>query len=374
MADKLDTKSGCSVEEALLEVPNDKMLHQLLLHGATKDRSADQFRLAAYLGELGVRPEAAVTLIKFADSRWGKFSKRADWAERIAQLIAAYREKFQSHSSLASLRPMTMDQLKAETPEVEWAIEGLLAVATYGLITGATGVGKSTVAMQMGMVWSKGGDWNDYKFHKARILYGSHEMGPNEILYFTDKLQTTFTFGEEDVFHIIPAGQTISVLTQEGRDFYLQYVDDYDVFVFDTVSSSTHLPMLDERTAPGIVSFFADLNSLGKTVLALGHDTKDAAKQGILRAESMYGHRLLMDRSSLIMRLDQENLEDDEHVTMMFPKTRLSRKPKAAVYYKDPETLWLSRTTDEPFQSKRRKSTKQVLKDAGVEVEGNPFE
>jgi len=329
------------------------------------------------LGESSVRPEATDTLIRYADKRWGKFSTRPDAEERYAQLFDHYLAKYRAPSNqLKQVKPVSLAQLKAETPDVEWAIEGLLAKYTYGLITGPTGVGKSTLAMQIGIPWSKGGEWNDWVFPKARVLYGSLEMGPNEILYFTDKLQLGLPLGPEDIFHMLPVGQTVSVLTQEGRDFYLQYVDDYDVFMFDTVSSSTHLPMLDERTAPGIVNFFGELNGMGKTVVALGHDTKDAAKAGILRAESMYGHRLLMDRASLIARMEMEDLEDDEHVTIIWPKVRLAKKPATAVYLKDPQTLWLTKTTDPPFSRKRKGSKQDVratLKAAGVEMEGEVF-
>lgn len=367
---------GIPVEQALFEVPNDNRLKALLLSKAErKDRSGDLYHLAAYLGELGVRPEAAISLIAYADKQWGKFSQRADWAERLAQLFVSYREKYNPQTFLQSLRPVTLQELQASTPEIEWAVEDLMAIATYGLISGATGVGKSTAAMQIGMTWAKGGEWNDLVFKKSRVLYASLEMGPHEILYFSTKLQTAIPLSEDETFHVLPIGQSVSVLTQEGRDFYLQYIDDYDVFMFDTVSSSTHLPMLDERTAPGIVSFFAELNNLGKTVLALGHDTKDAAKQGILRAEAMYGHRLLMDRASLIMRMEQEDLTDDERVAILFPKVRLAPKPKPLIYLKDMNTLILTKTTEEPkfLQGKGRakangKSVRRTLEDAGIDT------
>ncbi len=357
------------LKKALLEAGrlDEKLLHLLQYGGDGSDRSGALYKLASCLGEQGIRPEVAITLIKYADQEWGKFAKRADWQERIGQLFSRYSEAYKPTAFLAGIKPLSLTQLKDETPEIEWAIEGLLAKNTYGLITGGTGAGKSTFAMQFGMAWSKGGEWNDYNFAntKARILFGSHEMGPNEVLYFSESLQIACPMGEDDVFHVLPIGQTVSVLTQQGRDFYLQYADDYDVFMFDTVSSSTHLPMLDERTAPGLVSFFHELTGLGKTVVALGHDIKDAKRAGNLTAESMYGHRLLMDQSSLIIRLDQEDPEDDEHVTFIFPKVRLARKPKAAVYYKDPTTLWMTKTQDTPFQ--RKKSPRQVARAAGFD-------
>ena len=323
------------------------------------------------LGEVGVRPEAALTLIKWADKRWDKFHKRADWAERLGQLFDAYKERYKPSTKLAAMRPVNLKTLKANTPEIEWAVEGLLAKYTYGLLTGPTGVGKTQVALQMGMMWAKGGEWNDWVFPKLRVLYGSHEMGPNELLVFTDKLQLTWEQGEDEVFDVIPVGETISVLTQEGRDFYLQYIDDYDVFMFDTVSSSTHLPMLDERSAPGLVGFFTELASRGKTVLALGHDTKDASSKGIHRAESMYGHRYLMDRSSLIIRIDQPDPEDREHLVFYFPKVRLAEAPKASVWIRDKNTLWVSKTNESPSRKVSQRQAKQALKEAGFTDNGD---
>lgn len=332
---------------ALLEVPNDLKLHQLILHGEAKNpegRSGAEYKLAARLGELGIRPESIHAIIEFADKRWGKFSTRADWPERLADLLRVAESK-RPISQYAGYRPVSLKQLKDQTPEVDWVIPGLLARATYMLITGGTGVGKSQFALQIGMGLAKGAEYNDYILERSRVLYGSHEMTANELIYFTDKLQLACPLADEDVFDVIPIGHTVSLLTQEGRDFYLQYLDDYDIFMFDTVSSSTHLAMLDEQSAPGIVEFFNILTREGKTIIALGHDTKDAIRNKNARAEDMYGARYLMDRSSAIIRLEAEP-DDDEHITISFPKLRLGRAPKPTIWERSTETLWLTRTSD----------------------------
>lgn len=298
------------------------------------------------MGESGVSPSHIKTLIEFADKKWGKFADREDWQERLESLVDAAKERTPV-KKFDKYKPVDIYTLEEETPEVDWLVPGVLAKATYMLITGGTGVGKSQFALQWGMGLAKGVQWNDLTFEKSRVLYGSHEMGPNEITYFTSKLRKGMELDRErDIFHILPIGYAVSVLTSEGREFYLQYLDDYDVFIFDTVSSSTHLAMLDEASAPGIVAFFDMLTGEGKTVIALGHDSKDAVRNKSSRAEDMFGHRLLMDRSSTIVRLHAE-ADNDELITVKWPKIRLGRTLQPVTYSRNPETLWLTKASDD---------------------------
>lgn len=329
---------GTSKERALLEVPNDPELIKLILQGRNpKDRSGDLFYLSRKLGELNISNGSIQTLLQFADERWGKFLKREDRSERLQALVNAAEEVRPRDSFFENLRPLRPSELAEAAVEVNWLVEGILATQTYGLITGSTGVGKSQLAIQMGFNLAKGCNWLQYQCTKSRVLYASLEMGTNELGYFNEKICKGMPLNEEeDVFHYLPVGQPLSLLTEEGRQFYLQYIDDYDVFIFDTVSSSTHLSMLDDATAPGIVAFFTRLNqTYGKTVIALGHDVKSIKDN---RAESMYGARLLMDKSSMILRVDKAG----DGLTLSFPKVRLAREPEPMNYDRDPDTLWLS--------------------------------
>lgn len=333
----------------MLAVPDDAKLKQLLLRGdatSPEGRSGALYKLACRLGESGVSPTHIKTLIEFADKKWGKFSDREDWQERLSSLVEVAKERV-PQNRYDKFTPVDIYTLEEETPEIDWLIPGVLAKSTYMLITGGTGVGKSQFALQWGMALAKGVQWNDLLFEKSRVLYGSHEMGPNEITYFTSKLRKGMELDRErDIFHILPIGYAVSVLTAEGREFYLQYLDDYDVFIFDTVSSSTHLAMLDDATAPGIVAFFDMLTGEGKTVIALGHDSKDAVRHRSARAEDMFGHRLLMDRSSTIVRLYAET-DQDEYITVKWPKIRLGRALPTATYSRNIETLWLTKSSDD---------------------------
>lgn len=319
------------------------------------------------MGESGVSPTHIKTLIEFADKRWGKFAGREDWQERLDSLLTEANQR-RPVNKFDRFVPVDIYTLEEQTPDVDWVIPGVLAKGTYMLVTGGTGIGKSQFTLQLGMGLAKGVQWNDLILEKSRVLYGSHEMGPNEITYFTSKLRKGMELDRErDIFHILPIGYAVSVLTEEGRKFYLQYLDDYDVFIFDTVSSSTHLAMLDEATAPGIVAFFDMLTAEGKTVIALGHDSKDAVRHRGARAEDMFGHRLLMDRSSTIVRLYGE-VDDDEHVTLTWPKIRLGRALPTTTYSRNTDTLWLTKSSDDMTQVK----VKRDLKKSGVVIDVEP--
>lgn len=293
------------------------------------------YQLARQLGEANLAEDSIRVLLEFADSRWGKFFDRPDSSLRIDSLLEKAREKRTALVSVVvPLKPSELTELAGET---EWLIEDILAKETYGLITGSTGVGKSQIAIQLGISLAKGMHWLNHAVTRSRVLFSSLEMGINELQYFNKKLISGSPLNEdEDIFHYLPVGQPLSLLTKEGRDFYLQFIEDYDVFIFDTLSSSTHLSMLDEATAPGIVAFFTQLTqTYQKTVIALGHDVKQQAKDN--RAENMYGHRLLIDRSSMVMRIDKAG----DGLTISYPKVRLAKPPESMQYDRDLETLWL---------------------------------
>lgn len=284
----------------------------------------------------------------------------------MEQLLEA-SEEVRPKSFLQSIVPIKPSELKEKAPEVEWLIDGILAVGSYGLITGGTGVGKSQLAIQISVALCKGMPWLHYATQKSRVLYCSLEMGFMELAYFSDKIIGGSPINEDtDTLLYLPVGEPISVLTDEGRNFYRQFVDDFDVFIFDTVSASTHLAMLDEATAVGIVAFFTELcNQRGKTIIALGHDIKSVGNDK--RAESMYGHRLLMDRSSLVLRVEDIG---DNALALSFPKIRLGKKPDTLVYERDIDTLWLSggKAVETPAKVNR----KEKQDDEELQID-NPF-
>lgn len=318
--------------------------------------------MAARLGELGISPVSTRAILEYADGKWGKFLGREDRADRLEQLLHK-AEQVRPDSSLGRYVPVSLSQLKDSAPDIDWLIEGLLAKGTYGIITGGTGVGKSRLGLQLGMCLAKGVKW-EYEMTKSRVLYGSHEMGPHELVNFTEKLSLGMPLSEsEDIFHLIPIGSPISLLTQEGRDFYLQYLDEYDVFFFDTASSSTHLSMLDEATGLGLVSFFNLLTSEGKTVIVLGHDTKEGVRNNRAAAEDAYGHRLLIDRSSMVLRV---SVFDPEHLILSYPKVRAAKRPEPKVYAINEQTLWLDYAPSIDLNFKPGKHTVKPSEEGGA--------
>ena len=57
------------------------------------DRSGTLFRLTHHCKEDGLPPEGALSIITAADEAWGKFSARADGAQRLKQMVSSvYRD------------------------------------------------------------------------------------------------------------------------------------------------------------------------------------------------------------------------------------------------------------------------------------------
>lgn len=341
--------SKLSVEEALLQVPNDPALIKLIMSGErtrkdgvqSTDRSGGLHLLASRLGELSLPTEVTESVLRFADSRWGKYGDRSDSEARFADLLATAESKRRT-DGLANLVPLSIDELIETAPTADWLIEGLLLEAQYGLITGGTGVGKTQLALQLGLSAAAGMEWLSFSIPVPKsVCYVSVEMSHAEISWFLKTMRNGLSY-KDLPFRIIPFGQTISLLTEEGKRFYRSLAEDFDVIIIDTLGASTHTSLSDEEAARAIVDFFGELKANGRTLLVVHHDAKNSGIGGS-RTEDAYGSRLFADRASTVLRLSKPKADRNgakvEGVLLDFSKIRLAPEPDTMLLQRT-DNLW----------------------------------
>lgn len=330
-----------SLEEALLKVPNDPRLTDLILHGKSEDRSGALFRLAARLGELNLDLKTTETILRFSDSRWGKFSEREDLEERIESLIEISQSK-RTEFDLSFFKPLSINELLETSPQVNWLMTNLIMEKTISLITGGTGVGKSQLALQLAISLSSKMNWLNYEVPtQSRVLYSSVEMSHPELAGFLKKMNPNIP--TDCQLKVLPVGQTISLMTTEGQDFYRQFVDDFDVLVIDTLGASTHTSLSDEESARQILMFLEELRR-NLTILVVHHDAKHSTGG---RTEDVYGSRLFGDRASTVLRLSKPRSPTEEGIDLTFSKIRMAQEP-AVLRLQRTDSLWYTPTDFTP--------------------------
>ena len=316
-------KTQVSIERALLAVPPNDSLSQLLLYGGDpNDRSSALYNLACRLGEAGVEELYIEPLLRYADARWGKFFDRQDADERLADLLKAATDKLRPPIQ-EIYKPLSITELLTTAPNVSWLVEGLIAEQTITLISGGTGVGKSQLALQISMCVAAGQPWLNFPIPAQKtVVYSSVEMSHPEIASFLSKMVQAFPV-ENLPMHIVPVGQTISILTPEGKAYYRNLAEQYDVIVIDTLGASTHLTLSDEEGAREMVDFLVELRSkYGCTLIVVSHDSKNSAGN---RTENVYGSRLFVDRASTVLRLQKDKTG---LLILEFSKIRLAQEPQ----------------------------------------------
>lgn len=338
------------IEEALLQIPNDPALARLILTGErtkngevkSQDRSGGLHLLAARLGEIGATAEVAESVIRYADARWGKYSTRPDAEDQFSNLFATVESK-RSRVGFLGLVPLTIDELVDTAPPAEWLIEGLLLESQYGLVTGGTGVGKTQLALQLGLSVSAGMEWLGFSIPTAKsVCYVSVEMSHAEIAWFVKQMRQGLSYNDLP-FRMLPYGQTISILTEDGKRFYRSLAEEFDVLIIDTLGASTHTSLSDEEAARGIVDFFGELKATGSTLLVVHHDSKASGANTQSRTEDAYGSRLFADRASTVLRLSKPKVDRNgakiEGTLLEFSKIRLAPEPDIMLLQRT-ENLW----------------------------------
>lgn len=323
-----------SLERALLAVPPDEKLSHLILYGgSTDDRSGALYNLACRLGEIGVDLAYAEQLLKFADSRWGKFFDRDDAEERLLALLDVTKSKYATPTAL-EYKPISVEELLTTAPDVTWLVTDLVAEGTIVLISGGTGVGKSQLALQLSLCIASGQSWLNFNIPTAKsVVYSSVEMSHTELARFLGKMVESFPL-QNLPFHVVPVGQTISILTPEGKEYYRQLAENYDVIVIDTLGASTHLSLSEEEAAREMVDFLAELRTkYGCTLIVVAHDAKNTNGQ---RTENVYGSRLFVDRASTVLRMYKDK---DAGLLLEFSKIRLAQEPQPYAIERT-ESLW----------------------------------
>jgi hypothetical protein len=297
------------------------------------DRSSAMARMAYSGAEQGWSDAQIMSMLIDIDNRWGKYAGRRDRETRY--LIPLVNRARQKHGYSGSLSDLAMSALlQQQTPtagdeatkmvwgfedfvntefKIDWMLEDLFAVGGFGLLVAHPGVGKTTLAIQLGAQLALGHDhflkWKNTGGAK-KILFLSLEMGKPPLNHFLSLISNTYQDKKmlNRNFLVAPFGTPVPLDTPEGQQFITNLLDEYmpDILIIDSLQKISSKELTDEQAVKNLIHYLSNIRAKYNTsLLVIHHNRKkpnDAQKKSI-ELSDVYGSTYIATDADFVMNL-----------------------------------------------------------------------
>ena len=319
------------------------------------DRSSGMARMAYYGAEQGWSDAQIMAVLVDLDDRWGKYKNRRDRETRY--LIPLVNRARQKHGYSGSLTDLAMSALLQEQQpvdgtqanqmvwgfddfvnaefKIDWMLEDLFAVGGFGLLVAHPGVGKTTLAIQMGAQLALGQEkflkWDNAGGAK-KVMFLSLEMGKPPLNHFLSLIANSYSERKKlnKNFLVAPFGMPIPLDQPEGQQFLSNLLDEYmpDVLIIDSLQKVSSKELTDEQAVKNLIHYLATVRKKYNTsMLVIHHNRKkpnDAQKKSV-ELSDVYGSTYISTDADFVMNL-HASTTDMVVVTMV--KNRLGPTPE----------------------------------------------
>lgn len=326
------------------------------------DRSSAMARMAYYGAEQGWTDPQIMAVLLDIDNRWEKYTLRRDREDRfLIPLIDRARKKHGYSGSLTDLAMSALlqqqkpvdgseavkmvwgfnDFVEAEF-HIDWMLEDLFAVGGFGLLVAHPGVGKTTLAIQMGAQLALGHKqflkWDNTGGAK-KVMFLSLEMSKAPLNHFLGIIANSYQDRKmlNRNFLVAPFGTPITLDTPEGQQFLSNLMDEYmpDVLIIDSLQKISSKELTDEQAVKNLIHYLSTVRAKYNTsLLVIHHNRKkpnDAQKKSV-ELSDVYGSTYIATDADFVMNL-HATTQDMVAVTMV--KNRLGPTPEPFEIHRD---------------------------------------
>jgi hypothetical protein len=326
------------------------------------DRSSAMARMAYYGAEQGWSDAQIMAVLVDIDDRWGKYTNRRDRETRY--LIPLVNRARQKHGYSGSLTDLALSSLLQEQKpvdggeatkmvwgfddfvntefKIDWMLKDLFAVGGFGLLVAHPGVGKTTLAIQMGAQLAIGDSqflkWDNNGGAK-KVLFLSLEMGKPPLNHFLSLISNSYDDRKmlNRNFLVAPFGQPIPLDVPEGQQFLSNLMDEYmpDVLIIDSLQKISSKELTDEQAVKSLIHFLSNIRAKYNTsLLVIHHNRKkpNEAQKKSVELSDVYGSTYIATDADFVMNL-HATTTDMVAVTMV--KNRLGPTPEPFEIHRD---------------------------------------
>ena len=254
----------------------------------------DAMQRIAYFGaEVGMSDEAIFALIVDMDNRWEKFKDRADRPRRLVDFLLKARSKYPSSVFKVEFK-QTQEEVRRiygfkslleSSVEFKWLIQDLVTETSINFITAVPGVGKSRLALQLGMSFVTGQDFLSWKNvgGKKKVAFLSLEMGHATLKHFIQQLHKQHPDEDldylEEHFILIPQGEPLELNNPDGYNFFKHILETEkpDVMIIDAMGSLSREDLTAKEGKEINNRLKAAMNEYGTTFQLIHHNRKPNA-------------------------------------------------------------------------------------------------
>lgn len=190
-----------------------------------------------------------------------------------------------------------------DAPPIEYHIKGVLPKCEVAMIYGASGSGKSFVALDMAMSVASGVPWRERRVKKGRVIYlvaeGAAGFGYRLKAYLASLGPERGDHDAANIGFIVHAADLLN--TEHLKQLILE-IGRADLLIIDTLAQCT--PGIDENSSEGMSRLLQHAKALhrhtGATILFVHHAGKDLARG----ARGWSGLRAAVDAEIMVKRVD----------------------------------------------------------------------
>jgi len=330
-----------------------------------KHRSDALMRVAYDSAESDLTNEEIYSLLLDADSRWGKYYRRKDRQLRYVDIIERAKAKYPHGATEISItdevevgyqRVYGWGELVDSTDTIQWFFEGWLSMGGYGILAGPPNVGKTQLALRLGVACVLQKDfigWTNETDRAMKVVFYSLEMSKQAIKYFLDTMTDLLPFKDllQKNFKILPLAQLVDFNDKKMREQVLADINEYrpDLVIIDSLSMAASESLADDKTARNLNANIKVIRNIAKcAVVSVHHSKKSQANKSMTGdMDDLYGSRFITAEADFVTTFLPEygdSQEDNEakkvhHIRAVNTKIRLGR-------WKSPVNLFRTETLD----------------------------
>lgn len=227
--------------------------------------------------------------------------------------------------------PSSWDEwLHHDIPPKNYLLGHWLHTQARVLLSAATGVGKSMLALEIACAVSTGSGFLHWPAGRpARVLYIDSEMGEEEIKDRLVRLADRHPEAVRDNLHVLSLDhcpQAKPINTEPGGEWLLRLVDanNCELLILDNLMSLTDGPLTDEETWKAVEPLMLELSRRRCAVIVVHHAGHNATRY--------YGTSTIAWQMTACIHLEGRDNADGIHFSLSFKKARGRRADTTGEY------------------------------------------